>query len=354
MGTDEAARAASANEGQLGGLSMDSMMQKTAGSLGMDSTDLQPDGSRRPSQGSGRTTTPKRPRIDVPFCIQKLKPLWLPIKAHRFTAYRSKVLQLLPQKILAQYVAFEKLGHYLACVKLLESATPGSLNVLQPNTIVSNKPLLVETVFQLLVGYVGLCLKNQQSSAAAKLIDQMLHAMGVALKDLHPAHRTVLETYLFDTALSVCYYAPTDLTLANKAESFYQQASQRYLKLGHTHRYCKCCLRSSAVLHAQGHHHEAEYFTQQALNKLMEAPASSLLVVCYHNLAVHTAMQQRVPDAVAHTRSFVSLLKQLSKLSNTWQQSMDNTQWVVYKIQELWPSYQDQTGTRDALVQAAK
>merc|ERR1711924_83874 len=114
MGTDEAARAASANEGQLGGLSMDSMMQKTAGSLGMDSTDLQPDGSRRPSQGSGRTTTPKRPRIDVPFCIQKLKPLWLPIKAHRFTAYRSKVLQLLPQKILAQYVAFEKLGHYLA------------------------------------------------------------------------------------------------------------------------------------------------------------------------------------------------------------------------------------------------
>lgn len=345
--------AAAANASQLGGLSMDAMMQKTASSLGADAKDLEGDGSRRPSQGSGRAT-PKRPRIDVPFCIQKLKPLWLPIKAHRFTAYRSKVLQLLPQKILAQYVAFEKQGHYLACVKLLESATPGSLNVLQPNTIVSNKPLLVETVFQLLVGYVGLCLKNQQSSAAAKLIDQMLHAMNVALKDLHPAHRTVLEAYLYDTALSVCYYAPTDLTLANKAESFYQQASSRYLKLGHAHRYCKCCLRSSAVLHAQGHHHEAEYFTQQALNKLMEAPASSLLVVCYHNLGVHTAMQQRIPDAVAHTRSFVSLLKQLSKLSNTWQQSMDNTQWIIYKLQELWPSYQDNNLARDALVQAAK
>jgi hypothetical protein len=343
------------SDSQLGGLSMDAMMQKTAGSLGMDSGDLQPDGSRRPSQGSGRTTPKRdRPRLDVPFCIQKLKPLWLPIKAHRFTAYRSKVLQLLPQKVLAQYVAFEKQGHYLACVKLLESATPGSLNVLQPNTLVSNKPLLVETVFQLLVGYVGLCLKNQQSSAAAKLIDQMLNAMSVALKDLHPAHRTVLEAYLYDTALSVCYYAPTDLTLANKAESFYLQASQRYLKLGHAHRYCKCCLRSSAVLHAQGHHHEAEYFTQQALNKLMEAPASSLLVVCYHNLAVHTSMQQRIPDAVAHTRSFVSLLKQLSKLSNSWQQSMDNTQWLIYKLQELWPAYSDNTQQRDALVQAAK
>jgi len=332
-----------------GDISVEAMMQKTASSLGMDSGDLQPDGSRRPSQGSGRATPTRRPRLDVPFCISKLKPLWLPIKAHRFTAYRSKVLQLLPQKILAQYVAFEKQGHYLACVKLLESATPGSLNVLQPNTIVSNKPLLVETVFQLLVGYVGLCLKNQQSSAAAKLIDQILLAMGVALKDLHPAHRTVLEAYLYDTALSVCYYAPTDVTLANKAESFYQQASQRYLKLGHAHRYCKCCLRSSAVLHAQGHHHEAEYFTQQALNKLMEAPASSLLVVCYHNLAVHTSMQQRVPDAVAHTRSFVSLLKQLTKLSNTWQQSMDNTQWLIYKLQELAPRA---AGAGDSLVQA--
>lgn len=220
--------------------------------------------------------------------------------------------------------------------------------------MVSNKPLLVETVFQLLVGYVGLCLKNQQSSAATKLIVQMLECMTVALRDLHPAHRTVLEAYLYDTALSVCYYAPTDLTLANKAETFFQQASQRYLKLNHTNRYCKCCLRSSAVLHAQGRHHEAEYFTQQALNKLMEAPASSLLVVCYHNLAVHTAMQQRIPDAVAHTRSFVSLLKQLSKLANTWMQSMDNTQWLVYKLQELWPSYQDQVVGREALISPQK
>merc|ERR1719261_1281236 len=159
-------------------------MQKTASSLGADAKDLEGDGSRRPSQGSGRAT-PKRPRIDVPFCIQKLKPLWLPIKAHRFTAYRSKVLQLLPQKVLAQYVEHEKQGHYAACVKLLESVTPGNLNVLQPNSIVSNKPLLIETVFQLLVGYVGLCLKNQMSAAAAKLFAATLESIGVALRDLH-------------------------------------------------------------------------------------------------------------------------------------------------------------------------
>merc|ERR1719231_79579 len=156
------------------------MMQKTASSLGMAADDLQADGSRRPS----RQETPQRPRLDVPFCIQKLKPLWLPIKAHRFTAYRSKVLQLLPQKILAQYVAFEKQRHYAACVKLLESATPGSLNVLQPATLVNNKPLLVETVLQLVVGYSGLCLKNQQGPIAVKLITQVVYSMGAALRDL--------------------------------------------------------------------------------------------------------------------------------------------------------------------------
>merc|ERR1719231_1371724 len=322
------------------------MMQKTASSLGMAADDLQADGSRRPS----RQETPQRPRLDVPFCIQKLKPLWLPIKAHRFTAYRSKVLQLLPQKILAQYVAFEKQGHYLACVKLLESATPGSLNVLQPNTIVSNKPLLVETVFQLLVGYVGLCLKNQQSGNAAKLFAATLESINVALRDLHPAHRTVPEGYLYDTALSVCYYAPTDVTLSSKAEAYFQQASQRYLKLNHVNRFAKCCLRYSSVLYAQNHHHEAEYFIQQALNKLTDAPSSSLLVVCYHNLAVQTSIQHRVPDAVAHTRTYVALLKQLPKLSTQWMQTLDNTQWLCLKMQELWPVYQ-QTLQRQAVEQ---
>mmetsp|Transcript_17331 Transcript_17331/g.40387 ORF Transcript_17331/g.40387 Transcript_17331/m.40387 type:complete len:1088 (-) Transcript_17331:190-3453(-) len=289
-----------------------------------------------------------KPKLDVPFCMEKLKPIWLPIKAHRFAAYRAKVLQLLPQRVLQQYVDFEKQAQYAACIKLLESATPGSLNVLSPAKIVDNKPLLVETVLQLIVGYSGLCLRNQQGSVAVKLITQVLDCMSLALRDLHPGHRLVIEAYLFDTALSVCYYMPNDIALSDRAESFFQQASERYLKLGHVHRYCKCCLRAAAVLHNQNRRSEAEYYTQQALNKLANAPVSSLIAVTYHNLAVHTAVQNRVPDAVAHTRAYVAMLRQLPKLSNTWMQHLDNTQWLILKIQELWAQHQANIGMRDS------
>eukprot|EP00931_Biecheleriopsis_adriatica_P045930 TRINITY_DN2632_c0_g1_i2.p1 TRINITY_DN2632_c0_g1~~TRINITY_DN2632_c0_g1_i2.p1 ORF type:complete len:1067 (-),score=265.69 TRINITY_DN2632_c0_g1_i2:166-3366(-) len=299
-------------------------------------------GSGTPTQGK-----PARPKLDVPFCLSRCKPIWLPIKAHRFAAYRAKVLQLLPQRVLQQYIDFEKQGQYAACIKLLESATPGSLNVLSPATMISGKPLLVETVLQLIVGYSGLCLKNQQGSVAVKLITQVLDNMSLSLRDLHPGHRTVLEAYLFDTALSVCYYMPADVTLADRSESFFQQASERYLRLGHVNRYCKCCLRAAAVLHNQGHKSEAEYYTQQALNKLSDAPVSSLLAVCYHNLAVHTIVQHRVSDAVAHVRSYVALLRQLPKLGNSWNQLLDNTQWLILKAQELWPAFQQQAGIRD-------
>eukprot|EP00425_Heterocapsa_triquetra_P003347 CAMPEP_0195059998 /NCGR_PEP_ID=MMETSP0448-20130528/7362_1 /TAXON_ID=66468 /ORGANISM="Heterocapsa triquestra, Strain CCMP 448" /LENGTH=1085 /DNA_ID=CAMNT_0040090345 /DNA_START=94 /DNA_END=3351 /DNA_ORIENTATION=+ len=289
----------------------------------------------------------KKPRLDVPFCMQRVKPIWLPIKAHRFAAYRAKVLQLLPQRVLQQYVDFEKQGQYAACIKLLESATPGSLNVLSPATLVQEKPLLVETVLQLIVGYSGLCLKNQQGAVAVKLITQVLDSMSLALRALHPGHRTVLEAYLYDTALSVCYYMPQDISLSDRAESFFQQASERYVRLGHTNRYCKCCLRAGAVLHSQGHKSEAEYYTQQALKKLADAPVSSLLAVCYQNLAVHTLAQQRIADSVAHVRSYVTLLRQMPKLGNAWMQQFDNTQWLVLKAQELWPSYQQQVGMRE-------
>lgn len=296
------------------------------------------------------TTTPgkQRPKLDTNFCVSRCKPIWLPIKAHRFAAYRAKVLQLLPQRVLQQYIDFEKQGQYSACIKLLESATPGSLNVLSPATMVSGKPLLVETVLQLIVGYSGLCLKNQQGSVAVKLITQVLDNMSLSLRDLHPGHRTVLEAYLFDTALSVCYYMPNDVTLADRSQSFFQQASERYLRLGHVNRYCKCCLRAAAVLHLQGSKSEAEYYTQQALNKLSDAPVSSLLAICYHNLAVHTVVQQRVADAVAHVRSYVALLRQLPKLGNSWMQLLDNTQWLILKAQELWPQHQQQNGIRDS------
>jgi len=300
------------------------------------------------ADGAAPLATPaKKPKLDVPFCLERLKPIWLPIKAHRFAVYRAKVLQLLPPKVLEQYISFEKQGQYAACIKLLESATPGSLNVLSPATLVQNKPLLIETVLQLIVGYSGLCLRNQQGPVAVKLVTQVLDNMSLALRDLHPGHRTVLEAYLYDTALSVCYYMPMDLSLTERSESFFQQATARYVKLGHTNRYCKCCLRAAAVLHQQGRQSEAEYYTQQALNKLADQPVSSLLAVTYHNLGVHTTVQHRIPDGVAHCKSYVALLRQLDKLGNSWMQQMDNTQWLILKVQELWPQFQQSQGLRD-------
>merc|ERR1719359_2450583 len=139
-----------------------------------------------------------------------------------------------------------------------------------------------------------------------------------------------------------------DLNLTERAESFFQQATSRYQKLGHLHRYCKCCLRAAAVLHQQGRVQEAEYYSQQALNKLADQPVSSLLAVTYHNLAVHTTVQHRIADGVAHTKSYVALLRQLDKLGNSWMQQMDNTQWLILKVQELWPQFQQQQGLRDS------
>merc|ERR550537_1687809 len=98
-----------------------------------------------------------------------MKSLWLPIKAHRFTSHRSRVLQMLPAAVLQQYVEHEKAARYGACIKLLAVATPGNLNVLEPGQL-PKKPLLIETVFQLLVGYLGLCLKNQHFNNAVALL----------------------------------------------------------------------------------------------------------------------------------------------------------------------------------------
>jgi len=293
---------------------------------------------------------PKRPKLDVPFCLSHLKPMWLPIKAHRFAVYRGKVLKLLPEKVLNEYTQFEAKGKFAACIKLLEAATPGSLNVLSPATLVNNKPLLVDTVMQLIVGYSGVCLKNGEGKLAVKLITNVLDSMSLALRDMHPGHRTVLEAFLFDTALSVCYYMPNDIALTDRSESFFQQASERYLRLNHVNRYCKCCLRAAAVLQQQGNKSEAEYYTHQALNKLSNAPVSALLAVCYNNLAVHTMSQHRLTDGVAHVKTCEGLLRQLPKLGQAWMQQFDNTRWLVLKAQELWPQFQNESNMRDSQI----
>jgi len=60
-------------------------------------------GGSRPSSAGGSAPAPStngasavnRPQLTVPFCFQRIKPIYLPLKAHRFAAYRSKILQLL-------------------------------------------------------------------------------------------------------------------------------------------------------------------------------------------------------------------------------------------------------------------
>jgi hypothetical protein len=321
------------------GATVDDVLRKKGGSQS---------GSQPGSRASSVASTPKRVNPDVPWCLQRLKCIWLPIKAHRFTAHRSRVLQMLPAPVLQQYVDHEKSARYGACVKLLAVAVPGNLNVLEPANL-PNKPLLIETVFQMLVGYIGLSLKNQQVQNAVSLLLQILEAMPQALRDLNPGHRTVMEAYLFDTALSVAYYVPQDAALASKAETFFSQASERYKKLGHPVRFAKCCCRYASFLAVRQHHHEGEYFLQQAVNALKDQPPNSLSVVATHNLAVLTGIQNRMPDALNHMRTYQAVTKQLPRLSNAWMQPLDNTQWLLLKLQDLWPQQQHEHVVREAL-----
>jgi hypothetical protein len=221
-------------------------------------------------------------------------------------------------------------------VKLLAVAVPGNLNVLEPANL-PNKPLLIETVFQMLVGYIGLCLKNQQVQNAIGLLMQVLEAMPLALRDLHAGHRTVMEAYLFDTALSVAYYVPQDTGLSQKAETFFTQASERYKKLGHPVRWAKCACRYASFLAVKQHYHEGEYFLQQALNGMRDLPPNSLTVVLHHNMSVLTGLQNRMPDALVNMRTYQAMTKQLPRLSSTWMQPLDNTAWLLLKLQDLWP-----------------
>merc|ERR1719253_1323309 len=96
------------------------------------------------------------------------------------------------------------------------------------------------------------------------------------------------------------------------------------------------------------HQATARYYTQQALNKLADQPVSSLLAITYHNLAVHTTAQHRVTDGVAHTKSYVALLRQLDKLGNSWMQQLDDTQWLILKVQELWPRFRQSHNIRES------
>jgi hypothetical protein len=93
---------------------------------------------------------------------------------------------------------------------------------------------------------------------------------------------------------------------------------------------------------------KGEYFFQQALNALKALPPNSLTVVATHNLAVLTGIQNRMPDALVHMRTYQALCKQLPRLSNAWMQPLDNTQWILLKLQDLWPQHQHEQVAREA------
>ncbi len=99
-------------------------------------------------------------------------------------------------------------------------------------------------------------------------------------------------------------------------------------------------MRYACVLASQRHYHESSYFVSQAVQRMQDQPASSLLAVSYVNLAVLAAHQRRVADAVSDIRLAVGMIRHLPRLSNQWVQQIDKIHWLVLKIQELWPLQQ--------------
>ncbi|KAF4713063.1 hypothetical protein FOZ63_000349 [Perkinsus olseni] len=296
----------------------------------------------------GPTTDPRgNPGVTIEFCLRKLQPIWLGIKPVRFRVCRTKLLQTLKTPDMAtHFVNQEQQGNYLACIMLLEDTSIGNLNVLNPATLSPNRPFMIETVMQVVAGFIGICVKNGQLDKAASLAQQVVEKMPTALRELHAAHRSVVEAYLFDTALGVAYAAAEvdPKLLGDRAEYFFQQASSRYQRMGHVCRYAKCCLRYSCVLYRQGHYHEAEYFCSRAIQEMTASSdtskASSLLATAFANRGVAAAAQKQVVEADTHMKNGVALLRHLPKLKAEHLQAFDNAVWLIRKLKELWPSNQ--------------
>jgi hypothetical protein len=127
--------------------------------------------------GAEDAPAPAAPKIDTQFCMDNLKPIFLTMKAHRFVSARAAILQQLPQAVVQQYVQNENSGKYIHCVRLLECATVGNINVLGDTTrLISNKPLPIDNVFQLIVGYIGLHLKSGRAEEAIELTNRAIES----------------------------------------------------------------------------------------------------------------------------------------------------------------------------------
>ncbi|KAF4676293.1 hypothetical protein FOL47_006449 [Perkinsus chesapeaki] len=287
------------------------------------------------------------PKVTIEFCVGKLQPVWLGIKPVRFRLCRTKLLQTLKSpEIATHFVNQEKQGNYLACIMLLEDTSIGNLNVFNPATLSPNQPFMTETVMQVIAGFIGICVKNEQLDKAASLVQQTIEKMPAALRDLHATHKSVVEAYIFDTALGVAFAAAKvdPKLLGDRAEFYFQQASARYQRMGHVCRYAKCCLRYACVLFRQGHFHEAEYFCSRAVQEMTAnsetSKASSLLATAFINRAISAATQKQVMEADTHLKNGMALLRHLPKLKAENLQAFDNTVWLIRKLKELWPSNQ--------------
>ena len=122
---------------------------------------------------------------------------------------------------------------------------------------------------------------------------------------------------------------------------YYKEAVARYEHLEHQNRLVRCNVRYACVLFQQRHFQKAEFFLQQAAAKLShEKTVSTLQIVCYHNLAVMSAMLKRPADAMASVRTYISMLRQMPPLSSTWMQMFDNTQFLCVRLNDRWPHEQ--------------
>jgi hypothetical protein len=280
----------------------------------------------------------KGQRIDVEWCSARLQPMWLGIKPTRFSACRARITSVLKSaELVKHFTDHEKAGNFVACIKLLEATKIGNLNIFTPAELVPKQPFWVEMVVHLVVGYIGLSVKNKQTEKAASLVTQTISILPVALRDLHPVHRTVLMAYVYDTALGVAFACPADAQLRARTQQFFHEASERYLAVKQVNRYAKCCLRYACVLHIQGHAHEAEYFAAQASQKLADSAPSSLVAVAHLNRAILVAVQRRVSDAEMHARSAAAIFRHLPSLKSEFVQAFDNASWLIRKLKELAP-----------------
>jgi Variant SH3 domain/IQ calmodulin-binding motif len=274
--------------------------------------------------------------LTAEWCLARLQPIWVGTKPSRFTVSRARLLSVMKSaELVPLYCSHEKTGNYFACLELLRETKIGSLNILNPLALVSRQPFWIESVFHLLCGYVGLCLKSKQLEKAASLIIQAISVSQIAFRDFKPVHKDTVIASIYESALGVVYASPVHSQIRSRAQEFFHEASERYLGLQHFKRYSKCCCRYSCILSQDGHIHEAEFFASQGLLKLETERPSSLSLVLTVNRAVFASTQKRFMEAEGHIRAAQAILRNLPTLGEEFMEGLDLTLWVARKLMAI-------------------